>query len=172
MTSSGLLPKRPLASPTMWAVFLTPARPPPPKALNRAFLLIQDFEFTRYPAESQWTLLTSTNLPSAPPPATPVPVPLPEITTNAFASMSPAQINTFIRANEAAFSQIKLSRRNWIVIDQHGLESSTCLVCEQIYDPSGDGELGKLTSGVSRVSASVRGGVAHDGQLGCGEYGV
>ncbi|KAJ6471111.1 hypothetical protein C8R47DRAFT_748975 [Mycena vitilis] len=128
----------------MWAVFLTTARPPPPKVLNRAFLVIQDFEFTRYPAESQWTLITSTDLPTTTPPATPVPVPLPVISNNVFASLSPAEINTFICANEAALSTIKISRRNWLIIDQHGLETSTCLVCEHMYDPSADGGLGRL----------------------------
>ncbi|KAF7343216.1 hypothetical protein MVEN_01752900 [Mycena venus] len=126
-----------------FAVFITGK--PPPKALNRALLLIQDFEFGEYPEDSQWTLLTSKKLPSTAPGATSLPVS--DIRdNNDFSSMSLAEINDFIRANEDALSAIDISSGDWLVIDQKGFETSTCLVCEQFYNPGeeseGEGEEG------------------------------
>ncbi|KAJ6545476.1 hypothetical protein B0H19DRAFT_284525 [Mycena capillaripes] len=100
----------------MWAVFIT-AAPPSAEALNRAFLLIQDSD----PSESQWTLLTSKHLPSRAPPATPLPLPDVNDTRNDFASTSPAEIHA-----------------DWVVIDEKGLNISTCLVCAQVYSDPGD----------------------------------
>ncbi|KAF7342938.1 hypothetical protein MVEN_01723800 [Mycena venus] len=131
----------------MWAVFVTVERPSA-KALNRALLLIQDFEFSEYPIDSQWTLVTSKDLPSTVPAATTLPL-LPDITTNnAFALMSLAEINLFVRTNEVALEDINISSGDWLVIDQIGLETSTCLVCRQVYDSAGkeDGKTGGLTS--------------------------
>ncbi|KAJ7653921.1 hypothetical protein DFH06DRAFT_1092991 [Mycena polygramma] len=114
----------------MWPVFVTAVNPPP-KELNRAFLLIQDFEYGDYPDSSEWTLLTSRDLPPMAEKATPLP--LPDISSNDFASISLAEINSFLRANEAALKEINVSSADWLIIDQKGLETSTCLVCEQIY---------------------------------------
>ncbi|KAK7042632.1 hypothetical protein R3P38DRAFT_2891505 [Favolaschia claudopus] len=120
----------------MFAVFVTGT--PPPKVLNRALLLIQDFEFGEYPADSQWTLLTSTDVPSTAPSATKLPVQ--DIRDkNDFVSKSFAEINTFIRENEEAFDKVGVSTGDWLIIDQKGFETSTCLVCEQVYD-GGDEE--------------------------------
>ncbi|KAJ7701390.1 hypothetical protein B0H17DRAFT_1004884 [Mycena rosella] len=122
-----------------WAVFLTSERPSS-KALNRAFVLIQDFEYSEYPADSRWILLTSKKLP-ADEFETPT-LPLSEISSNDFAGMSLAEINTFVRAHSNALSEgPDLSASNWLVIDQKGLETSTCLVCEQYYN-SGEEEDG------------------------------
>ncbi|KAJ7359888.1 hypothetical protein DFH08DRAFT_1075215 [Mycena albidolilacea] len=130
---------------TKFAVFVTAK--PQPKALNRALLLIQDFEFTEYPDESQWVLLTSKHLPSTDPGPTFLPV-LDISGSNNFASMSFTEINSFIRANEEALRAIDVSAGDWLIIDQKGLETSTCLVCEQVYDPGefGDGDGAELTS--------------------------
>ncbi|KAF8140946.1 hypothetical protein K438DRAFT_2030328 [Mycena galopus ATCC 62051] len=137
----------------MWAIFITAG--PPPKAstilllrcsihtdclqiLNRGLLLLQDFEFGDYPEDSQLTLLTSTKLPAEAPGATALPVS--DINgSNDFASMSFVEINAFIRANEGALEKIDLSSGNWIIIDQKGFETSTCLVCEQVYDEADEG---------------------------------
>ncbi|KAJ7141584.1 hypothetical protein C8R46DRAFT_1013442 [Mycena filopes] len=118
------------------AVFVT-APKCPTKALNRAMLLIQDFEFGDYPKDNRWTLLTSKEAPSEAPPATALPVA--DISAaNAFAGCSLAEINTFIRANEEFMRKMDVSAGDWLVIDQKGLETSTCLVCEQVYDPDAD----------------------------------
>jgi hypothetical protein len=74
-------------------------------------------------------------------------LPLPDITdSNDFVSKSLAEINSFIRANEDALSAIDISSGNWLIIDQKGLETSTCLVCEQVYNSGeengGEGEPG------------------------------
>ncbi|KAJ7437203.1 hypothetical protein B0H11DRAFT_2108118 [Mycena galericulata] len=125
---------------SLWMVFVTAPRVST-KALNRALLLIQDFEFTDYPGESSWVLLSSKILPSTPVEATVLPVS--DIPANDFASMPPADINTFIHANDAALTALPVSTSNWLIIDQKGLETSTCLVCEQYYnyeeDEDGDG---------------------------------
>ncbi|KAJ7613663.1 hypothetical protein DFH06DRAFT_1242534 [Mycena polygramma] len=127
-----------------WAVFITAVRATP-KVLNRAFLLIQDFEFGDYPATEGWTLLASKRLPTKPRPATSLPLPE-SIARNEFASMSLNEINTFVRTNEAKLEKADISHGNWLVIDQKGLETSTCVVCDQVYeDDEGEGEESGVT---------------------------
>ncbi|KAF8205973.1 hypothetical protein K438DRAFT_1756705 [Mycena galopus ATCC 62051] len=136
---------------TMWAVFIT-ANSPSRKALNRALLLIQDFEFSDppYPEGSQWTVLTSKQLPTTQPNVTTLPIS--DLGGNDFASMSLTEINTFVRENEDALKGLEISSGDWLVIDQKGFETSTCLVCEQIYnfgedeDGQPDGSQEGLTS--------------------------
>ncbi|KAJ7784250.1 hypothetical protein B0H16DRAFT_1402060 [Mycena metata] len=136
-----------------FAVFVTTK--PSGKALNRAFLLIQDFEFGKYPKDSRWTLITSKKAPSEPPPATVLPIP--DISNkNAFASSSMAEINTFIRENEDFIAKMGVSAGDWLIIDQKGLESSTCLVCEQIYNPGEDGEGGEGEAGMTSEFRACR----------------
>ncbi|KAJ7461663.1 hypothetical protein FB451DRAFT_1371347 [Mycena latifolia] len=129
-----------------WAVFLTAPRVAP-KALNRAFLLIQDFEFSNYPADSRWMLLTSKDLPAKPFVASTLP--LPEISGNDFAGMSLDEINAFVRSHSSALEGKDLSASNWLVIDQKGLESFTCLVCEQYYNPGDDEGEGEGEEGMT-----------------------
>ncbi|KAJ7349898.1 hypothetical protein DFH08DRAFT_1079173 [Mycena albidolilacea] len=116
----------------MWAVFVT-AKPSSRvlKALNRALLLIQDFEYAEYPAGSEWVLLTSAQLPSAAPGPTLLPVTVADFSGgNAFVSMSLAEISAFVDANSDALLKIDVTWAHWVVIDQKGLETSTCLVCK------------------------------------------
>ncbi|KAJ7437205.1 hypothetical protein B0H11DRAFT_1955497 [Mycena galericulata] len=121
---------------TNWPVFITAPRAPT-KALNRALLLIQDFEYSKYPQDSSWVLLSSMELPSTPP--KPTALPISDIRSNDFASLSFADVNTFVRANDGALNDLELSGLLWLIIDQKGLETSTCLVCEQYYDSGEDG---------------------------------
>ncbi|KAJ7123563.1 hypothetical protein C8R44DRAFT_735208 [Mycena epipterygia] len=117
---------------TNWAVFVTAPRASS-KALNRAFLLIQDFEFSVYPDDSTWALLTSKELPETPP--TPTRLPLPDISgTNDFAAMPFAEINAFVRTHDTGLQDLDFSTGNWVIIDNQGLETSTCLLCEQYYN--------------------------------------
>jgi len=127
----------------LWPVFITASRAPS-KALHRAFLLIQDFEFTEYPHESTWVLLSSKELPATRPKTTTLP--LPDDAGNDFAGLSFADINSFIRSNEDALRELKLSRLNWLIIDQKGLETFTSLVCEQYYSDGEDGIGGEFTN--------------------------
>ncbi|KAJ6603234.1 hypothetical protein DFH09DRAFT_1124027 [Mycena vulgaris] len=131
-----------------WAVFITAERFSP-KALNRALLLIQDFEYSAYPADSRWMVLTSTDLTPAASPfaATALPFEIPA-NGNAFAGMSLTEINTFVRANQDALQAVELSAGDWLVIDQKGLETSTALVCEQYYN-SGEEEHGGGEEGLT-----------------------
>ncbi|KAJ6627896.1 hypothetical protein B0H10DRAFT_315556 [Mycena sp. CBHHK59/15] len=121
------------------AVFITAATTSP-EELNRAFLLIQEDSAVIDPEDRRWLLLTSKDLPSTPPEATAPP--LPEIPSgrNAFAGMSLADINVFVRAHQDALDALEISALNWLVIDQKGLETSTCLVCEQFYDIGNEDE--------------------------------
>ncbi|KAJ7123549.1 hypothetical protein C8R44DRAFT_620878 [Mycena epipterygia] len=122
---------------TNWTVFVTAPRSPP-KALNRAFLLIQDFKYSVYPDDNPWTLLTSKELPVTPPKATPLP--LADISgANGFVAMSFAEINAFVRTHETGLKDADISSLDWLIIDQVGLETSTCLVCEQYYNYGEEG---------------------------------
>ncbi|KAJ6471160.1 hypothetical protein C8R47DRAFT_1148037 [Mycena vitilis] len=114
----------------MWLVFVTAVNPPQ-KELNRAFLLIQGFEYGDYPRSSEWLLWTSNlHLPSEDAKATPIP--LPKIPYNDFAHASLADINSFVRANEEPLEDLDVSSVEWLIMDQRGLETSTCLVCQQV----------------------------------------
>ncbi|KAJ7611399.1 hypothetical protein DFH06DRAFT_1016088, partial [Mycena polygramma] len=105
--------------------------------LNRAFLLIQDFEYGDYPGSSEWMLWTSNlHLPSTDAEATPIP--LPKTSYNDFALVSLAEINSFVRANEEPLEDLDVSWITWLIIDQQGLETFTCLVCEQVYNYGDD----------------------------------
>ncbi|KAJ7163525.1 hypothetical protein C8R43DRAFT_989894 [Mycena crocata] len=119
-----------------WPVFITAPRPSS-KALNRAFLLIQDFEFTEYPDESSWILLASKELPTDPPASTRLP--LPDLSGNDFAGMSLANINNFVRSHEERLKELELSSTNWVIIDRKGLETSTCIVCDRFYNSGEEG---------------------------------
>ncbi|KAJ7681365.1 hypothetical protein B0H17DRAFT_65454 [Mycena rosella] len=57
--------------------------------------------------------------------------------------MSLADVNTFVRAHTSALRRTDLSDADWLVIDQKGLETFTCLVCEQYYDPGEDEDGGE-----------------------------
>jgi hypothetical protein len=116
-------------------VYFTTLTPKRHQALNRALLLIQDFEYAEYPTSSQWVLLTSAQLPSAAPGPTLLPVAHVDFGVgngggNAFASKSLAEISAFVDANSDALRKIDVSWAHWVVIDQKGLETSTCLVCK------------------------------------------
>jgi hypothetical protein len=108
--------------------------------LNRAFLLIQDFEFSKYPEEAGWKLLTSKTLTPGEFEAS---IPPLRVSSNDFAGMSLEEINAFVRTNAAGLEEMDLSVSNWLVIDQKGLETSTCVVCEQYYNGGSDEEDGE-----------------------------
>ncbi|KAJ7629103.1 hypothetical protein FB45DRAFT_1080687 [Roridomyces roridus] len=72
-------------------------------------------------------------------------LPITEFPPNDFACSnstleSLAQINTFIRANEAALEALDISPYTWLVIDENGFATATWLVCERFYDPTEDEE--------------------------------
>ncbi|KAF9058396.1 hypothetical protein BDP27DRAFT_1343873 [Rhodocollybia butyracea] len=113
-----------------WPVFITADLAGQSKVANRAFVLIQDFEYTKYLTESPWVLMTSQELPLEPPVATSIP--LPDSSRNDFTGMSLADVNAFVRTHKDVLERLKLSPYTWLVIDQKGLETSTCIVCEDI----------------------------------------
>ncbi|KAF7288931.1 hypothetical protein MIND_01409400 [Mycena indigotica] len=131
---------------TNWAIFLTAAQAPP-KTLNRALLYMHDFENSPFPPDYGWILLSSKTLPSKAKARRPTRVPItPAISASEFAGMSLAQVNAFVRANSTALEKIDVSVADWAVLDQKGLETSTCLVCEQVYDGGEEGaDEGRMT---------------------------
>jgi hypothetical protein len=93
-------------------------------------LLIQDFQFTDG-LESNWVLLSSSTLPDETPKPT-VP-PLLDFSDNEFAGSTIEDINKFLRTNEAKLEALNIATLNWVIIDQKGLDTETCLVVEQLF---------------------------------------
>jgi hypothetical protein len=93
-------------------------------------LLIQDFQYTD-DLDSNWVLLSSSTLPDERPKST-VP-PLLDVNKNDFAGSTFEDINKFLRANEAKLKGLDFTAKNWVIIDQKGLDTETCLVVEQTF---------------------------------------
>ncbi|KAE8373316.1 hypothetical protein BDV26DRAFT_297041 [Aspergillus bertholletiae] len=141
-----------------WPVFIT-APEVPVKQLNKALLLLADYEFDCSP---QWTLILTKTLPPPPlsspisettsttattntestanaattPSIPPLPLPSPTLTctTNDFAQKSPHDIYTYLADPQTRiqFRDRDLTASNWLVIDQRGLDSESCLLAEYI----------------------------------------
>ncbi|KAJ7675564.1 hypothetical protein B0H17DRAFT_1334587 [Mycena rosella] len=126
-----------MASDSTLAVFIT-ATTLFPEELDHIFFLIQADSAQTDPEDRRWLLLPSKNLPSTPPGATQPPLPALSSGKNAFAGMSLAEINVFVRRHEDAFDALTISARNWLIVDQTCLGTATCLVCEQYYDIGND----------------------------------
>ncbi|CAK5274400.1 unnamed protein product [Mycena citricolor] len=115
-----------------FVIFVNTPNIPSGKDLNRAFLLVQDFRFNDYPPENGgWKLVTlkdfsrdKTTAPTFPP--------LEEVIQNEFAGMSLKQINEYMLANEDKLVAGDCSPHLWLVIDEKGFETSTCIVCEHV----------------------------------------
>ncbi|KAJ7083449.1 hypothetical protein C8R44DRAFT_822455 [Mycena epipterygia] len=118
-----------------WAVFLT-ATSATVKTANRALLLIQGFEFSEYLCDSSWTLFTSAELPSMAPP--PTSAPLTEDQSNAFAGKSLADVNAFMRANCKRLADMGFLFNLWLVLDDVGLATNTCIICSQVFNGGDD----------------------------------
>lgn len=83
-------------------------------------------------SESDWTLITSMDLSQVPSERAVPPMALP--TRNFFANKSLANINSFVRSNEAEMDDLKILTEQWVVIDQEGLGNETCIVMHQDLD--------------------------------------
>ena len=53
---------------------------------------------------------------------------------NVFTGWTPDEIEEFIVERESILKQLYMVYRNWIIIDEKGFETGTCLVCEK-YEP-------------------------------------
>ncbi|MCJ1470272.1 hypothetical protein MMC07_008917 [Pseudocyphellaria aurata] len=51
------------------------------------------------------------------------------------ASNGPEAINDFVRTHERELASIRLYRTNWLIIDQRGIDTDSCLVVDQIVEP-------------------------------------
>jgi hypothetical protein len=103
------------------------------QTLNNIFLHLQDFEMTDPFDDCPWVLMTSTTLPSKARPATIPPIPS---FSNEFANYSREDISRFMHAHESEFKKFTPQIDIWVIIDQKGIETSTCVVAQQMsnYD--------------------------------------
>lgn len=55
---------------------------------------------------------------------------------NDFANFSAEDVKTFMKTNKGTLQSLNIDPSNWIVIDQKGLETSTCLLTSRhVWDP-------------------------------------
>ena len=101
--------------------------------MNRAFLLLLDWEYTKDPfEESLWILINSSNLPDEAPRITRPPIG--DLARNDFAGFSLDAINTFVRSHESKLETLGMDASIWLIIDQKGIDDDTCLVVEQVTE--------------------------------------
>ncbi|KAJ6545441.1 hypothetical protein B0H19DRAFT_1238304 [Mycena capillaripes] len=120
-----------------WPMFIT-AVAPDPKAVNRALLLIQGFVRSEHLHDSKWTLFTSRRLPSTTPP--PTDLPIGKGASNDFAGLTLEEINGFMNTNATALDEITFTFELWMVLDQTGLDTDTCVICKHPYNGGDDDE--------------------------------
>nr|GAT55686.1 predicted protein [Mycena chlorophos] len=87
---------------------------------------MHDFEFNEYPPSWGFVLLPSKTIPSAKPP--PTPLPITNLQASEYENLSLTEINAFVRSHEQALAAAGFSHEQWVVLDQAGLESGTCVV--------------------------------------------
>ncbi|RJE22181.1 hypothetical protein PHISCL_05467 [Aspergillus sclerotialis] len=126
-----------------WPLFVT-AKSVPVKKLNRTFLLVHNYE---HDSDPDWQLFRDRTIPKkmADIKATTVPIDIGGDDTlsesnNVFAGWTPDEIEEFIVERESLFKKLRMDN-NWIIIDDKGFETETCLVCEN-YEPDEDDEDG------------------------------
>ncbi|KAF7312926.1 hypothetical protein MKEN_00977000 [Mycena kentingensis (nom. inval.)] len=164
-----------------WPVFVTAPRISL-QALNRVLLLLLDYDLNEYhtdPLKHDWILLTSDQLPpfeidpemdiydlpdsvkAKQLRVTPLPLTGPEVftsTNNAFASWSPSRVRGFVDApfTKERFRAHGISPRDYIVIDQHGLETSTALLCRTYQGLEFSGDFEEIPPGDDETGVRVR----------------
>jgi hypothetical protein len=106
-----------------------------PQIVNRALLLIQGFVRSEHLSDSKWTLFTSKDILSTAPPPTDLPVA--EDCPNDFAGLSLEEINDFMNDHSMELDEMTFTFELWMILDQTGLETDTCVICKHPYD-SGD----------------------------------
>jgi hypothetical protein len=111
------------------------------QALNKAWILLQDFEFTDSDDEGSWVLLTSTDLPGVLPKPTRLLTVTEPIHDQGLADSTFDEIGIFVRDNATQLANLNITTYNWIIIDQTGLDSSTCILVHRLYN-EGKKEIG------------------------------
>ncbi|KAJ7137501.1 hypothetical protein C8R43DRAFT_864306, partial [Mycena crocata] len=105
------------------------------QVLNRVLLLIQGFTTSERLYDSNWTFLSSTELPPETPPPTSAPFTDDDgPAQNDFAGMSLANVNAFVRGNLDALEDLGILRELWLVIDDIGIATDTCVICKSIFN--------------------------------------
>ncbi|KAF2671668.1 hypothetical protein BT63DRAFT_176896 [Microthyrium microscopicum] len=116
-----------------WPVFLT-ATNVEPKILNKAWILIQDYEFTDPEDEPSFILLTSANLPDSTPKGVRQFTTTTPIADNDLADLSMDKLRDLIQSKISKFQDLNITTENWVMIDQTSLESEQCILVNRIYD--------------------------------------
>jgi hypothetical protein len=52
-----------------------------------------------------------------------------------FAGANLSDVSNFVETNETQLKKLNFTTYNWVVIDQNGLDSSTCILVHRKYDP-------------------------------------
>ncbi|EED12331.1 conserved hypothetical protein [Talaromyces stipitatus ATCC 10500] len=125
----------------LWPVFLT-APEVNIKALNKALLLLQDFQFAEEIPCSNWFLMTSKDMPTGKLQPTTPPHDPDGLFKNEFAGMSMDEINDFLWDNTERFEKAGLTCYTWLIIDVKGLETDTSLVAQRVFEYDEDTETG------------------------------
>ena len=121
------------------------------QTLNKAWIEIQDFGYTDAKGHGSWTLLTSRTLPPTIPGPTRA-LPLYETYQNAsLANATLTEINDFIRVHETQLKKLNILHGLWVVLDTKGLESSSCVIVQQLFDE----DLMELTDGFRALRISL-----------------
>ncbi|KAH8430504.1 uncharacterized protein LDX57_008166 [Aspergillus melleus] len=118
-----------------WTTFIT-APAVSVKQIHKALLSLEDYE---YGCDHSWTLFHNLSHlddddahdltePSIPPLDLDGADTL-DASNNAFAGKTPDEIYAFIQANEEKMSDKDLTTGNWLIIDERGFRTETCLVC-------------------------------------------
>ncbi|KAI9044301.1 uncharacterized protein KD926_001532 [Aspergillus affinis] len=130
-----------------WTTFIT-APAVSVKQVHKALLSLEDYE---YGCDHSWTLLHNPSHlddedydlsePNTPPLDLDGAETL-DASNNAFAGKTSDEIYAFIRANEEKLSDNVLTTDNWLIIDERGFRTETCLVCSfnDLDDEDGEEE--------------------------------
>jgi hypothetical protein len=54
--------------------------------------------------------------------------------SHSLANATIAELNSFVRTHEAALEALNISTNIWVILDEQSLQTSTCVLAEQVYD--------------------------------------
>ncbi|KAK7042803.1 hypothetical protein R3P38DRAFT_3449450 [Favolaschia claudopus] len=122
-----------------WPMFVT-AMEVNPKVVSRALLFIHgnDRSALAPPGNSPWALFTSMNFPSAALHPGSMTLLCSGKGTNDFAGLSHSEVNCFMSSHWNKLDKMKLTFELWMILDQLGLSTDTCVICKHPYSGGDD----------------------------------